>query len=71
MSNVLERIAAIRPPPLVKIVWLDRGYGVVAWLCPKHVAFRKSQGWDLKTEMDPPHELKCDLRGQGDCGEVS
>jgi len=70
-TDRLERIAAARPPAKVRVVLLDRGYSVWGWLCSKHLALRLSQGWELKEERDPPHELKCDLRGQGDCGEAS
>jgi hypothetical protein len=66
-ADQLARIAASRPPQ-VRIYLLDRGYSVWGWLCGKHLAIRLGQGWELKDEKDPPHELTCDLRWMGTCG---
>jgi hypothetical protein len=61
MNNaVLDRIAAIRPPPPVRIYQLDRGCGVWLWLCEKHLAKRKAAGWIQKEDKDPMHPLGCD-----------
>ena len=60
----LSRLAAIRPPPPVRIYQLDRGCGVWLWLCETHLAARKLCGWVEKEAKDPPHPVDCD-----DCRE--
>jgi hypothetical protein len=53
----------------VRIITLDRGYSVVHWLCPKHVQAARDAGWDVKDSKSPPHELRCDWRNRGKCGD--
>lgn len=41
-----------------------------AWLCGRHLAKRKLDGWTVKEDKDPPHqELPCDDRHLYACGE--
>lgn len=47
-------------PGDVIIIEMDRGFSVVSWLCPKHIAARKRKGWDEKWRKPPPHELACE-----------
>ncbi len=69
-SEQLARIAAVRPPTLVRIYLLDRGQGSwPAWLCGRHLAKRKLDGWDVKESKDAPHGLQCDDRHLYACGE--
>lgn len=54
----------------VRIYQLSRGFELWQWLCPKHLQLREMQGWEVKQDKDPPHELLCDLRvGPGKCSE--
>ena len=62
----LARIAALRPQ--VAIYRLNRAYEVWQWLCPKHLAARLDDGWDVKERKNPPHELRCDDINRGPCG---
>lgn len=62
----LARIAAARPPQ-VRIYQLDKAYTQWVWLCPKHLELRKQMGYDVKADIDPPHELTCDDRNRGSC----
>lgn len=66
----LARIAAARPPQ-VRIYELDNGgQSWPFWLCCRHLAKRKMDGWSVKADKDPPHaDLKCDDRALFACGE--
>lgn len=66
----LARIAAVAPPPAVRIYTLDNGgQSWPFWLCGRHLAKRKLEGWAVKQDKDPPHaDLKCDDRSLFACG---
>lgn len=66
----LSRIAAARPIPVVRIYRLDNGgLDWPYWLCGRHLAKRKLDGWSVKEDRDAPHELACDDRALFACGE--
>lgn len=45
-----------------RIYKLMRGVDVWVWLCTKHLARRKANGWDVLEQKDPPtaEGLPCD-----------
>jgi hypothetical protein len=44
----------------VRIYQLSRGFELWCWLCPKCLAHKKANGWEVKADKDPPHPLACD-----------
>lgn len=65
----LDRIAAARPPHLVRIYSLyNGGQDWPFWLCGRHLAKRLNDGWVVKSEKDAPHDLPCDDRHLYACG---
>lgn len=66
----LARIAAARHPAMVRIYKLDNGgQDWPFWLCGRHLAKRKLEGWRVKEDKDPPHgDLRCDDRHLFACG---
>lgn len=67
----LKRIAAaVGTSPAVRIYQLDNGGQTWPfWLCGRHLAKRKLEGWTDKGSKDAPHELACDDRSLFPCGE--
>ena len=66
----LARIAAARPAPAIRVYELDDGRGSWPyWLCGRHLAKRKVDGYTVKSERDPKHPIQCDDRALFACGE--
>lgn len=63
----LARIAAVAPPPPVRIYQLDEGRGPWPyWFCMECLAKKVDAGFALKGAKDPPHPLACESCGAGD-----
>lgn len=43
-----------------KIYKMHKGIDAWFWLCPKHLASKKRQKWELQETRDPPHTLECE-----------
>ena len=59
LAALREEVKARRVEDDVKIVELDGGHTLWAWLCKKHRENLKP-GWTVKSLKDAPHALVCD-----------
>lgn len=44
----------------VRIYKIGRGVDLYRWLCRRCLEALKVEGWVVREDRDPPHELRCD-----------